>query len=1035
MLLQVNGNAGKQLFICNAALDGWVMVNDDTATTATDKSYTDAQVAAEATARIAGDAATLSSANSHSDAAVAAETATRAAADATLGAAIVSETSRATSAENALNTSKANLTGGNSFTGDQSITGNVSVTGSETVNGTLSLPAAKAGVAPSQPLDLAGSDGANPTLFRWFVNSGGKLDLFTATNGNAAADSGLMIGTDGKIAFAAGQTFPGTQNALTAGSGISIVGNTISNTGVLSFNGSTGPVTGVSSVASGNSGITIGGTSANPAISNAGVLSVAGDGIVVTSTGGQTPVIAMTGVVPIAHGGTGSSTQNFVDMASNQSVAGNKTFSGTVTMGDAVVNQGSNGASSDALFGKRFTDSSPTGNLIHFQSADGSSDLWTVDVSGTLQAGSVPSTRITGNITANSAPWSGVTGTPTTLAGYGITNGVSAIGSYADPSWITSLAGSKISGNISGNAASITGSITESQVTGLSIDLAGKANDSAVVHLTGTETITGSKTFSSTILGNISGNAATATTAASATTAGSATNFTGALAGDVTGTQGVTVVSSIGGVARSNFARTDQANTFTGANIMGNTGAASGGLILPASTSGANKNSFALDMEPTINAGTTDIFRILALGDGSEKWDFQFCSPEPCTPATTGLQIAKTGIVTFASGQTFPGAGTGTVTSFSSGNLAPLFTTSVATATTTPALSFSLSSQAANSVLAGPNGAAGAPTFRSIVAADLPATISSNTTGTAANVTGTVAVGNGGTGATTAATARTTLGAAASGANGDITSLTALTSVTSAVTMNNASNSFTGTHSGNGAGLTNLTAANISAGTAGISITGNAATATSATTATTATTAATATNVAFSGITGATNTTAALVVGAGASLAFTGTSTLDMSANTSANAFKVPVIANAAPTISGTIAYDSTNNVVKVGVNGATQSLNNTRSICYVAGADNNTSALDTTYTQKSFFNNLVGNMTVTAAKCQVDAGSVTMNVQKNNLASAITSSVACTTTPGTWQNLTLSGTTLALGDSLDLSITAASTAKRLTVCVAGAVN
>ncbi|MEI8049600.1 MAG: hypothetical protein WCI92_19660, partial [Bacteroidota bacterium] len=55
------------------------------------------------------------------------------------------------------------------------------------------------------------------------------------------------------------------------------------------------------------------------------------------------------------------------------------------------------------------------------------------------------------------------------------------------------------------------------------------------------------------------------------------------------------------------------------------------------------------------------------------------------------------------------------------------------------------------------------------------ADISGNITGNAANVTGTVAIANGGTGATTAATARTSLGAAASGANGDITSLTNLT--------------------------------------------------------------------------------------------------------------------------------------------------------------------------------------------------------------------------------------------------------------------
>ncbi len=68
------------------------------------------------------------------------------------------------------------------------------------------------------------------------------------------------------------------------------------------------------------------------------------------------------------------------------------------------------------------------------------------------------------------------------------------------------------------------------------------------------------------------------------------------------------------------------------------------------------------------------------------------------------------------------GAGVGTVTSFSSGNLSPLFTTSVATATSTPALSFSLATQAANTVFAGPatgEGGPQAPTFRALVAADL----------------------------------------------------------------------------------------------------------------------------------------------------------------------------------------------------------------------------------------------------------------------------------------------------------------------------
>jgi hypothetical protein len=54
-------------------------------------------------------------------------------------------------------------------------------------------------------------------------------------------------------------------------------------------------------------------------------------------------------------------------------------------------------------------------------------------------------------------------------------------------------------------------------------------------------------------------------------------------------------------------------------------------------------------------------------------------------------------------------------------------------------------SKTANQFLAAPNGTAGAPTFRSIVAADIP-TLNQNTTGTAGNVSGVVAVANGGTG-------------------------------------------------------------------------------------------------------------------------------------------------------------------------------------------------------------------------------------------------------------------------------------------------
>ena len=79
---------------------------------------------------------------------------------------------------------------------------------------------------------------------------------------------------------------------------------------------------------------------------------------------------------------------------------------------------------------------------------------------------------------------------------------------------------------------------------------------------------------------------------------------------------------------------------------------------------------------------------------------------------------------------------------------------------TTPAISLSAgygdtlnpyASKTANYVLAAPNGSAGVPTFRGIVAADIP-TLNQNTSGTAAGLSATLAVASGGTGLTSTPT-------------------------------------------------------------------------------------------------------------------------------------------------------------------------------------------------------------------------------------------------------------------------------------------
>lgn len=103
------------------------------------------------------------------------------------------------------------------------------------------------------------------------------------------------------------------------------------------------------------------------------------------------------------------------------------------------------------------------------------------------------------------------------------------------------------------------------------------------------------------------------------------------------------------------------------------------------------------------------------------------------------------------------GAGTGDGTVTSVGATSPVASSGGATPTISLSSGYGdtqnpYASKTANFVLAAPNGTAGVPTFRAIVAADIP-TLNQNTTGTASNVTGTVAIANGGTGQTTASAA------------------------------------------------------------------------------------------------------------------------------------------------------------------------------------------------------------------------------------------------------------------------------------------
>ena len=164
-----------------------------------------------------------------------------------------------------------------------------------------------------------------------------------------------------------------------------------------------------------------------------------------------------------------------------------------------------------------------------------------------------------------------------------------------------------------------------------------------------------------------------------------------------------------------------------------------------------NGNSVSLGGSTTVTAATTST---LTIGTGLSGTSFNGSAPVTIAIANTTVtagSYTNASITVNAQGQiTSASSGTAPVTSVT--GTSPV----VSSGGATPAISLAASygdtqnpyaSKTANYFLAAPNGSAGVPTFRAIVAADIP-TLNQNTTGTASNVTGTVAVANGGTGLT-----------------------------------------------------------------------------------------------------------------------------------------------------------------------------------------------------------------------------------------------------------------------------------------------
>lgn len=143
-------------------------------------------------------------------------------------------------------------------------------------------------------------------------------------------------------------------------------------------------------------------------------------------------------------------------------------------------------------------------------------------------------------------------------------------------------------------------------------------------------------------------------------------------------------------------------------------------------------NTFALTgtfSTTTANPATVGIFR-------TANNENSLCMRNAANSANLCLILDNTNTLKFNGSALGTG---GTVTSFSAGALSPLFTTSVATGTTTPALSFAAVSQSANVLYSSPCGSSGNPSFHTIClgeAIGTDATDQVSTAGTSFTATG-----------------------------------------------------------------------------------------------------------------------------------------------------------------------------------------------------------------------------------------------------------------------------------------------------------